>query len=80
MAKSKAIDWQGDAAVNGAELNSLPPKRIKEAVLSVRLDGPTIDWLEDAARRRGMGPSTLARMWILEQLAKEPVPPGGEWV
>ncbi len=42
-------------------------------ILGVRLDATTIDTLAALARRKGIGPSTLARMWILERLATEPV-------
>lgn len=72
MAKSKAPE--------APDLDVLPAKRIKQAVLSVRLDEPTIAWLEEAAQRKGIGASTLARMWILEKLSQEPVKPGDEWV
>ncbi|MCH7811083.1 MAG: hypothetical protein IH958_00440 [Chloroflexi bacterium] len=37
-------------------------------ILAVRLDAKTIDRLAAAGRKKGIGPSTLARMWLLEQL------------
>ncbi len=40
-------------------------------VLAVRLDAITIDRLSDIGRAKGIGPSTLARMWLLERLAHE---------
>ena len=40
--------------------------------LAVRLDARTIDRLASAARKKGLGPSTLARMWLLERLDQEP--------
>jgi len=39
--------------------------------LAVRLDARTIDRLAAAARKKGLGPSTLARMWLLENLDRE---------
>ena len=36
--------------------------------LAVRLDAATLHRLATAARRKGIGPSTLARMWLLERL------------
>ena len=40
-------------------------------ILAVRLDAQTIDRLAKAGRRKGIGPSTLARMWLLERLEQE---------
>ena len=40
-------------------------------ILAVRLDAPTIDRLADIGRAKGLGPSTLARMWLLERLEQE---------
>jgi hypothetical protein len=39
--------------------------------LAIRLDAKTIDRLAAASRKKGIGPSTLARMWILERLERE---------
>ena len=39
--------------------------------LAVRLDARTIDRLAAVARKKGLGPSTLARMWLLERLDQE---------
>jgi len=39
--------------------------------LAVRLDARTIDRLAVVGRKKGMGPSTLARMWLLERLEGE---------
>jgi hypothetical protein len=44
-------------------------ERPLEHTLAVRLDGETIDKLSGIARRKGIGPSTLARMWLMERLA-----------
>ncbi len=36
--------------------------------LELRIDGESAKKLADEARRKGLGPSTLARMWIKERL------------
>lgn len=36
--------------------------------LNIRLDRETLASLRDEARQKGVGPTTLARMWILEHL------------
>jgi hypothetical protein len=39
-----------------------------EHVLGIRLDDETINQLDKKGKKLGIGPSTLARMWILEKL------------
>jgi len=51
-------------------------KRVKVArplshILAVRLDARTIDRLAEVGRVKGLGPSTLARMWLLERLEQD---------
>ncbi len=36
--------------------------------ITIRLDPETLTQLRTQAHRKGMGPTTLARMWILEHL------------
>ena len=55
-------------------------KQIKQKLLTLRLDEPTINWLKEIADTKGMGTSTLARMWLLERLSSEKPPSTGEWV
>src|SRR5687767_13208721 len=43
--------------------------------LTVKLDQATIDRLTVIAEEKGIGPSTLARMWILEHLQALPSEP-----
>lgn len=38
--------------------------------ITIRLDPETLRELRELAREKGIGPTTLARMWILEQLKK----------
>jgi hypothetical protein len=40
-------------------------------ILGVRLDAKTITQLGAIGRKKGLGASTLARMWILERLEQE---------
>lgn len=58
----------------------LPPKRIKAEMLNLRMDEPTMDWLREVSKKKGLGASTLARMWVLERLSQEGPPSTGEWV
>ncbi|MGI8855582.1 MAG: CopG family antitoxin [Thermomicrobiales bacterium] len=39
-------------------------------MLSIRLDKETFDALREIAKPKGLGASTLARMWILEELER----------
>jgi predicted DNA binding CopG/RHH family protein len=43
----------------------------KERVLTLRLDEPTIAELKEIADRKGLGMSTLVRMWVKERLANK---------
>lgn len=44
-------------------------KRLSEG-LNIRLDPDTLAQLRAQAAEKGIGPTTLARMWILEQVKK----------
>ena len=46
-------------------------KRLSHA-LAIRFDSETLEKLRVRAHQKGIGPTTLARMWILEQLQEEP--------
>jgi hypothetical protein len=39
-------------------------------ILGIRLDAETVDRLACIGRAKGIGPSTLARIWIMERLAE----------
>jgi hypothetical protein len=41
----------------------------KERVLTLRLDEPTIAELKEVADNKGLGMSTLVRLWVKERLA-----------
>jgi hypothetical protein len=45
-------------------------KKLSEG-LTIRLDPETLGRLRALAQQKGIGPSTLARMWVLEQLRQE---------
>jgi hypothetical protein len=49
------------------------PARVRFAkqlsqTLNIRLDAETLETLRHEAKERGVGPTTLARMWIVEHL------------
>lgn len=44
--------------------------------ISIRLDSETLTELRSRAREKGIGPTTLARMWILEHLRELQGKPG----
>jgi hypothetical protein len=65
-----------------AYLDELKPVRVRFAKnlsegLTVRLDPETMRALREQAKRQGIGPTTLIRMWVLERLraeARQPTP------
>lgn len=57
-------------------LDELEPVRVRFAKnlsegLTVRLDPQTMQELRERARRQGIGPTTLIRMWVMERLRAE---------
>jgi len=53
------------------EVKRVKVERPLDHILGVRLDAQVIGELADIARQKGIGPSTLARMWLMERLAQE---------
>ncbi len=49
-------------------------KRPLDTVVPVRLNAGTYAQLRRVARERGVGPSTLIRMWLLERLRTDSAP------
>jgi hypothetical protein len=45
-------------------------ERPLEHILGVRLDAKSVEKLAAIGRKKGIGPSTLARIWIIEQIAE----------
>ena len=58
----------GDAWEDGDEVVELQVKRPLDKVIPVRLPSEKWEELRREARELGVGPTTLARMWILERL------------
>lgn len=54
-------------------------RRLKERVVTLRLDEPTYVWLKEIAEQNGLGVSPLIRMWVLKRLSEENTPSTGEW-
>jgi hypothetical protein len=54
------------------EFQQVTPRveRPLEHILGVRLDAKTLEKLAAIGRKKGIGPSTLARIWIMEQIAE----------
>lgn len=70
----EAAFWDTHSPLDYGEWKEV--KRIRVAkplahILGVRLDARTIDRLSAIGRKKGVGASTLARMWLLERLARE---------
>ena len=42
-------------------------KNLSEGI-TIRLDSNTLDCIREEAKEKGIGPTTLIRMWILEKL------------
>lgn len=53
------------------EVRQVKVARPLNHMLAVRLDARTIDQLARVGRAKGIGSSTLARMWLLERLEQE---------
>ena len=45
-------------------------KNLSEGI-TIRFDQPTLNKLRELAHDKGLGPTTLARMWILENLKRQ---------
>jgi len=59
---------EGDAWKNDDEVVELEVKRPLDKVIPVRLPSEKWEQLRHEARELGIGPTTLARMWILDRL------------
>lgn len=57
-----------------------PRSAVKAEILPIRIDEFVLRHLSEVAEAKGIGASTLARMWILERLAGEAAPSFGPWV
>lgn len=59
---------QGDAWDKADEVVRVEVKKPLDKVIPVRLSGEKWEELRKEARELGIGPTTLARMWLLERL------------
>jgi hypothetical protein len=66
----KAIEKieQGDAWEETDEIVRVQVKKPLDKVIPVRLPADKWEQIREEARELGVGPTTLARMWILERL------------
>ena len=59
---------QGNAWDESDEVVQVEAKKPLDKVIPVRLSGDKWEELRREARELGIGPTTLARMWLLERL------------
>ncbi len=59
---------QGNAWEDSNEIVELEVKKPLDKVIPVRLSADKWEQIREEARELGVGPTTLARMWILERL------------
>jgi len=62
---------QGNAWDEEDEIVKVEVKKPLDKVIPVRLSGDKWEELRREARELGIGPTTLARMWILERLRQQ---------
>ena len=69
----KAVDAieQGNAWEESDEAVHVEIKRPLDKVIPVRLPSDKWERIREEARELGVGPTTLARMWILEHLRQK---------
>jgi len=60
--KNYRMTWK-----SGMPVNVRFAKNLSETI-NIRLDSPTLHDVRDRARERGLGPTQLIRMWIMERL------------
>ena len=62
---------QGDAWDQSDEVVKVDMKKPLDKVIPVRLSADKWEALRKGARELGIGPTTLARMWILDRLRQK---------
>jgi hypothetical protein len=62
---------RGDAWGKRDEVVQIEAKRPLDKVIPIRLSADKWEELRQEAREMGIGPTTLARMWIMERLRKQ---------
>jgi len=68
LAKAIKDIEQGNAWDEGDEVGQVEVKKTLDKVIPVRLSGDKWEELRREARELGVGPTRLARMWLLERL------------
>ncbi len=58
-----------DAFKKGKPIKAVFAKNLSETV-NIRLDPPTLTTVRKEAKSRGLGPTQLIRMWIMEKIAQ----------
>ncbi len=73
--KEEAEFWETHSPLDypeqWTEVKQVKVERPLGHILGVRLDAGTLDRLATVAQKKGIGPSTLARIWLMERLAEE---------
>lgn len=64
--KHSFTDYFDNSKIRKVKLSKTP-----KLTFSVRLDKITINKLDSIAKQKGIGPRTLARMWLIEKLKTE---------
>ena len=59
---------QGDAWDETDEVVQVEVKKLLDKVIPIRLPSDKWEQIREEARELGVGPTTLARMWILDHL------------
>lgn len=59
-------DFQGEFKIVKAKF----AKNLSSGI-TIRFDNRTLDKLREIAHKKGLGPTTLARMWILEHITQQ---------
>ncbi len=53
------------------KVTKMKVKKLPKITFAIRMDRRTISQLDSIAKEKGIGPRTLARMWLLEKLKEE---------
>lgn len=71
--EEEAEFWDSHSAVEEVDEGTLAGfhRSRKTGSLTIRFQPEDIQLLREQANRRGIGPTTLARMWILQHLRRE---------
>lgn len=72
--EEEAEFWDSHSAVEEVDEGTLVGfhRSRKTGSLTIRFQPEDIQCLREQANRRGIGPTTLARMWILQHIRREP--------